>query len=237
MIAQKPQDAALWMGIDEEVDVSEKWEIQASQQVRLFKNMRAYDNSFVELGAKYKANKWYSVAPVVRLSNATMANGIRFQVDQTLTQDLPNKFWIKHRVRIQYSDILPYSLDFYRLRYRLKAEKRIANDLVLFVEPEIFYFLKQGFNRFDQYRLEGGLVIEMLHKDALEWQLFYIYEEQINRENPGITHIWGIEASLKLNKLYRLVTTGSAKKNKDESTEQRSEHTCLGLISAFDNSC
>jgi hypothetical protein len=207
------------MGVDEKVNLSKKWEIQAAQQVRLFKNMKSYDNSFFELGFKYEPNKWYSITPAIRFSHTTEANGIRYQVDQTITQDLPNKYWLKHRLRIQYSDIRPYSLDFYRLRYQLKAEKRVANDLVLFVEPEIFYFLKEGFSRFDQYRLEAGIVIEMLHKDALEWQLFYIYEEQINRENPDITHIWGIKASLNLNKIYRLITTGSAKKNKGESTE------------------
>lgn len=197
--SQNQNDFRVWTGLSQEVDLSKKIELGFAQQIRFENNLTSIERHFYEVGLNFKLSKIYRISAAYRFSDEINTFNHRIQLDQSLNHNLPNKFWLKQRLRFQYNlDVPEYQKDDYRIRYQLNLNKKFGKDFYLYTEPEIFFRKTFDFSNFYQYRLEGGLTYEFGKGDPYKIQFYYIFEDEFNVIAPLRIHIIGFEFSISL---------------------------------------
>lgn len=186
------QDFRVWSGVSAEFDLSKNIEIQIEEEIRFRNNATDIEKNFSEAGFNFKIGDVYRIKPAARLTREFQNDYWRFQLDQSLKFNLPDKFWWSHRLRVQYNQEDPWDPDDYRFRYQTTLLKKLGKDFRIYVEPEIFFKYFYDFQDFYQYRLEGGMEIDLGKEETGELKLFYIFEEEFNREMPLQSHIVGV---------------------------------------------
>ena len=196
---QNQTDFRVWTGLNQDIRLNKKIDLGFSEQVRFDNNLTSIERHFYEVGLSFKLGGIYKISPAYRFSNEQNRFDHRIQIDQSLNHNLPNKYWLKQRLRFQYNlDAPAFQEDDCRIRYQVNLKKKFGKDFYLYTEPEIFFRNTHDFNNFYQYRLEGGLVLEFGKGDPYKIQLYYIFEDEFNTEAPLRSHILGFEFSVDL---------------------------------------
>lgn len=193
------QDFRLWTSLSQEVNLGKNVELQLGQQARFNNNVVQLERHFYDVGLNFKLGDVYRLSPGYRFTDGLEEIGHRIQIDQSLNHNLPNKWWLKQRLRLQWNLDQPIYVTDYRIRYQFKLVKKFRKDFYLYTEPELFYRHRFNFQDFYQYRLEGGMKLEMGKGDWAALDLFYIFEEEFNIEAPLRSHILGFGLSFNLN--------------------------------------
>lgn len=198
-MAQAQKDLRLWTGLSQEVDLSKNIGLEFTEEVRFNNNISNIEKHLYQAGLNFKLGDVYSFNPSFRFTDEVTNFSYRIQLDQQLNHNLPNKYWIKQRLRLHYDYENPQLIfSDLRLRYRFSVVKKYGKDFFIYAEPEIFYRYKYDYQSFYQYRLEAGIKIEMGKGDWSSLKLSYIYEHEYFVENPVYSHILGFNWKVSL---------------------------------------
>ena len=198
-------DLEFWPGAQLNYNFSKEFRFSGEQQLRLDhlnQNNLHFKTTFTNLALRYRISKYIRIRANYRfIIRQTNAGNIRIR--QRIAGDL----LVRYRKK-------KFPLRFgYRLRYQVlyrgqgrNPRKFIRNKLAItynasktvgpFVAGELYYRIRNKPNEFQKYRLLLGLDIRLNKKSDLN--LFYLYQREINVNNPALDHVIGMGYSYTL---------------------------------------
>jgi hypothetical protein len=194
--AAQNSDFGIWYGLNGEISVGKKLEIDLSGCFRTFEKAARLEETFIEGGVTYKFNKYLSAAGSYRFTEqAEDSYGFypRHKIFAGLKATLPaGNFKLSARLMFQYmqktfikkqSDEGPD----YHGRLKLKANYKIpAFPVNPYVYYELFSPMFDNSTMFiDKERFSAGIELKITRKQALELEYIYQrdFEPKLNNEN------------------------------------------------------
>lgn len=178
-------DFGIWYGINSELAINKKLELDVSAMIRTFNNASKIEQAFIEAGLSYKFSKYISIAGSYRLTNSIEDDDLyhlRHKFMSDVKGSLPFKdFVFSARLRLQTQSRTYYepgddkTPDF-TARIRLKCLYNIPKfPLNPYFAFESFSPLFVNFDKiFGKERLSAGFEYKIVKKHSIE--LEYIFE-------------------------------------------------------------
>lgn len=179
------QDFGIWGGFSTGKEVADGLKISADIQFRTDDNSTRLNQYFLDLGAKYKVNKYFRVGISWRPRMMNDLDGFDFQ--NRLYLDLTGKFKMDYislylRSRIQTTSNRNSENPNYE-RIRLKAKFKIDKGLKLFIQDEFFFHINgTGTSAYKKNRFGFGLEYDVTND--LGVSLKYLRITEVNQYYP-----------------------------------------------------
>lgn len=217
VLAQKT-DAMLWTGLCVKGKLIRDLSFSYETQTRFYQNVSAIGVYYNEISLDYEPVKDLQTGIIYRYSRKNKtdywAGENRLALDLGYGIDIGETgINLKGRARYQWAferlsvinDVIYPDIQ-HMFRFKLRAKYSIPNfkRVEPFVSYEFYHALQPSNNisGIDTYRLSGGIDIDLPAKQELT--LFYIYEYEY-RSVININHIYGIQYSYSLGKLYKKI--------------------------------
>lgn len=108
-LSGQDSDFGIWYGINSEIALNKKLELDASAMVRTFDNASKIEQAFLEAGISYKFNKYFSIAGSYRFIN-------------NLEDD--DQFHPRHKIMADVKGTLPLKDLTFSARFRFQTQTR-----------------------------------------------------------------------------------------------------------------
>lgn len=205
------QDANLWTSATLNADLTKKFAVSYSMELRVYKNITSVDSYINELGFTYQPVKNLTAGLDYRYSRKNQEGyyeGVhRFGADLSYEQKLSDLgLRLKARVRYQlpfnYLGVINdaiYPDNRNVMRFKLSAKYTPAN--LKKIQPYTSYEFykaispKNIYNSIDSYRLTFGVSFDLPKRHAVD--LYYMLEKEY-KSIPQLNHIYGIQYSYEL---------------------------------------
>ena len=199
-------DDQQWFSVTLSQEIGDyRWKVEQSLRTRY--GWAISDNLFSEVSLRRKINKHLALGANYRFGwkDPFFEPGAfhRFNFDVRLKnkwkkQDLELTFRPRIQVRFKPDEGIVKRKWYWR--NKLSLSKKINKTFVAWTTAELFTQLneqRQGLN-LDEFRAGFGLDIDVGKRKELT--AYYLWSNEFNQENPGYTHIMGLEFSYKLKK-------------------------------------
>lgn len=179
------QDFGIWAGASANKEVVDGLKVDADLQFRTDDNSTRLNKYFIDLGVKYKVNKYFRVGTSWRPRMVNGKSGFVFQ--NRLYLDLTGKLKLNDvslyvRNRIQTTSNRNSENPSYN-RIRLKAKVKIDKGLKVFVQDEFFFHLNGvGVSNYKKNRFGFGL--EYAVNKAISLSVKYLRITEVNQYYP-----------------------------------------------------
>ena len=179
------QDFGVWSGLSVNKEVLDDLKIDADFQVRTDDNSTRLNQCFLDLGAKYKVNKYFRTGVSWRPRMTNNWSGYKFE--NRLYLDLTGKLKLNDiklylRSRIQTTSNRNAENPTYE-RIRFKAKFKIEKGLKAFLQDEFFFHLNgTGTSNYKKNRF--GLGFEYAINEYLQINLKYLRITEVNQAYP-----------------------------------------------------
>jgi len=179
------QDFGTWGGVSFNKEVADDLKIDADFQVRTDYNSTRLNQCFLDLGAKYKVNKYFrtGISWRPRMTN----NWSGYELENRLYLDLTGKLKLNDislylRSRTQTTSNRNAENPNYE-RIRFKAKFKIEKGLKAFVQDEFFFHLNgTGTSNYKKNRF--GLGFEYAINDYVDMNIKYLRITEVNQAYP-----------------------------------------------------
>lgn len=179
-----------WFGGDFSLDISKKLSISFEEQMRFEEGNKDYNQSFTELGLKYKFSKILYIAPSLRYSvRPEDDNRRRISLDlgaKLKKKKSPLSFGL--RVRYQNTTEENSTKVFSYLRHKAEIEYEFFSDWSTYFGTEYFFRFDRR-NDWRGRRFTMGISYQI--KKRMKLDLFYRMDEDINIIDPERSYIIG----------------------------------------------
>lgn len=215
------KDFGAWIGVDFRVPLLKKLDVGLEAQSRFESNVSQVDQSFISPYVKYDLHKFIELGVDYRLSNSSTGAGFfgnlfthRTSLDVEF-KDLLELFVkktplnVSARLRgtheVERGDLNNDNIrGRIKLAYNLpgtKLEPHILGEVFYHFNDQITYTFSgvEAKNRFNKYRLRGGLNYPVKKRHAVK--LYFIYESRF--ESPRADFVLGVGYSYKLKRLFK----------------------------------
>ncbi|MBW8050758.1 MAG: DUF2490 domain-containing protein [Cytophagales bacterium] len=204
-ILAQTQDLEFWPSAQLNYNLSKEFRISGEQQLRLDQlnqNNLRFKTTFTNLALRYRISKYIRIRANYRfIIRQTNAGNIRIR--QRIAGDLlaryrKKKFPVRLNYRLRYQVLYPGQGRNPRkfLRNKLAVSYNASRLVDPFVAGELYYRIRNKPNEFQKYRLFLGLDFRLNKKSDLT--LFYLYQREINVNNPALDHVIGMGYSFTL---------------------------------------
>ena len=179
------QDFGVWSGLSVNKEVLDDLKIDADFQVRTDDNSTRLNQCFLDLGAKYKVNKYFNTG--ISWRPRMMNNWSGYKFENRLYLDLTGKLKLNDinlylRSRIQTTSNRNAENPTYE-RIRFKAKFKIEKGLKAFLQDEFFFHLNgTGTSNYKKNRF--GLGFEYAINEYLQINLKYLRITEVNQAYP-----------------------------------------------------
>ena len=179
------QDFGVWSGFSVNTEETDDLKLDADIQIRTDDNSTRLNQCFLDLGAKYKVNKYFrtGISWRQRMKN----NWSGYDYENRLYLDLTGKLKLNDislylRSRIQTTSNRTSENPTYE-RLRFKAKIKMDKGLKAFVQDEFFFHLNgTGTSNYKKNRF--GLGFEYAINDYVEINLKYLRITEVNQYYP-----------------------------------------------------
>lgn len=197
-------DIGLWTGVEGTYKVNKQLNFSAELENRLNDGMRRYKTTLLDLGATYDFFDFVSGSFTYRIGHRQNNNG-SFGWRERFNTDLKFKGEIKKvdldlRIRWQAGsrNAEERIADYRRaMRYRLKAETKIAKKTRGALVGEIYHGLRNGERVVTDWRLRAEVKRKLSKGESIK--IGYMLQREANRANPLLEHIIRISYSFRIN--------------------------------------
>ncbi len=201
----------VWLSAEGTADLTPPLRLGVEQQLRLDADA-GYDQTFTELGLRYRVVDWLRVGGFYRLAFLDGETGgetrHRVGADGEAVAKL-DPLEIRYRLRLQHTTRDQGGAT--ALRNRLKVAVDAPHKLEPFALGELFYALEKSELR--EVRVAAGLDWSATKKLTLT--AFYLYQHELNVAAPEHHHVLGLAVSWQLRE-----ARSSKKKEKKEKKEK-----------------
>lgn len=201
------RDIGLWGGINIKKELSEDFEINLEQQIRIYTNVSEFDDYIVDLGGKYKMNKNFKLGTNLRYTyNAKKwkdaENNYRYNLDLNYNGKLTTKLKLHYRFRYQQefvnllSEFNTTNINYSDVRNKIQIELKVNTKNEIYVSGELFrlrqlhrepYFNKMRFYVGDKLKTKIG-----------KFNYSLGYEQELNANSPASFFFFKTIFTLKL---------------------------------------
>lgn len=193
-------DAGLWLSVDVEKKITQKFSAQFSHALRYNENISELGTSFSEIGLSYKIIKPLSFGAVYRFAQ-------RKRVDDFYSNRHRYAFNVVYRLKIS-----QFKLNFreqYQSSYKdigtsetgsiptnhFRSKITIAYDLEKKYTPYVSYELFYEIGEYiDNMRYKGGVEYEINKFHTVE--MYYMLDKEMNVKNPWTNYVIGLGYNL-----------------------------------------
>ena len=189
VVHSKSIDDELWTGMELKKKITSKIKLELGQQIRLKDHWSLVHKTLTDLSLSYK------ILPFVEFSG-----GYRYNVYEDKEKSRIN-FDIKIDFNIKYSPSLRFSLEQASeineepedivVRNKLSFEYPLSKQITPYISYEIFHTIEDESFSYNQFRLGVGIKYEFNKDQSIK--LFYIYEENLEKNEIENTNIWGLK--------------------------------------------
>lgn len=183
------KDNEFWTGFEASYGLTKKLDISFEEELRLNEDFGQFDQDQLNLGMKYKINKFFKVAAFFRHKIKRYDSENSFYINLSAKKDI-DVFELSYRLRYhrkypQLDDAEDY------FRQKIKIKYKYFDKFTPFAAGELFYRAnyKKG-DRFDKYRLFLGLGYELNKHHKFDLQ--YIHEQEMNVKKIDLSNIFGL---------------------------------------------
>lgn len=171
------QAQELWLGGEAGVKLTNRWEVEAEQNLRTRENVTEWRKSLSELGASYEVFQFLELKAKFRHSVLhRKVNEQRVSGDIKLKTDVLKSDWkLSYRFRYQYEWKVDHSNDLAGIRNELELKFGYEKELQPYFSFETFHFLEDADDM--KYRLTVGAKMEWI--DNFTVNLAYRYQRNI----------------------------------------------------------
>jgi len=179
------QDFGTWGGVSVNKEVADDLKVDADFQVRTDDNSTRLNQFFLDLGARYKVNKYLRTG--ISWRSKMKNNWSGYDSQNRLYFDLTGKLKLNAinlylRSRTQTTSIRNAENPAYE-RIRVKAKIKIEKGLKVFLQDEFFFHLNgTGTSNYKKNRF--GLGFEYAISDYLKMNLKYLRITEVNQVYP-----------------------------------------------------
>lgn len=194
------KDAAVWAGFEAEKNITQKFAIQVSENIRFVENITEIGTAFSEVGLDYKLMKSIKLGATYRFSQKKQVDdfySIRHRYALHFSYKLKVKK-INFTIRIQYQSgykdmytsengLTPTNY----LRRKLSLKYDLEKKYTPFISCELWQQLNNAEeNGINNIRYQLGIDYEL--NKFHSFTLSYIIDKELNRNNPWTNYITNI---------------------------------------------
>jgi hypothetical protein len=199
-VVAQVNDAGLWMSINLEKKLSQKWAVQFSEEVRMYENITEVGAFFSEISAEYRLNKTFAFSAGYRFTNRRNLDDSYGKRHRALFNvSIREKFGrirtsLRIRYQKQYADVHSSETgkipdNYLRTKLVLKAD--LDKRIVPFVNGELFFHFNSPDGMLcDNYRVAAGIEYEFRKQSTLE--LSYLINREIQVSDPWTLYVISI---------------------------------------------
>lgn len=174
-------DFGLWTGVSGQLKLGKRFEVTAEEQLRLRNNAQSIEQLLTEFGLGFKLNKRIDFAVNYRYAYKEFAIRHRVNFDVAVESKFNKKLSLVNRFRyqVQYrfnEDIRP------KFRHKIGIDYNLNKKAKANLDTEIFYAYYYDFKNFSGYRLKSTFNYKLT--DWLRWDIFALYQTELNDEYP-----------------------------------------------------
>lgn len=184
-------DAALWLTINLEKKINDRWDIQLNQHNRIGENMTTYTRGNLDLGAKYHFNKslkmmgGYVFIKNRRLDNSYATNHFLYLAVAAKKEYKNWELTYRNLVQARFRDFNTsetWNMPVWYERNKLTLSYQINKRYEGYVAQELYYPLNQTRTKgFDRSRSFGGLIYKV-NKDV-KVDFYFLFQQELNARN------------------------------------------------------
>jgi hypothetical protein len=206
LMAQRDQDAALWMNVSIEKKFTRRFSFFVSPNLRINKNFGTVNGIFSDFSAEYSLKGPFSFSLNYRQGVEQDAR-LRYMGFHRFYADLGYKKKLADRVtfslRLRYQEQLgainreedwDISKRTFRLRYKLQPKWK--KSIVPYFANEFFYRFNPENKGWNKIRLTGGAEYEFDKRKSIE--VYYTMQRSAFQGGNEVDHIYGLTFNLKL---------------------------------------
>lgn len=194
---ERTEGTELWMGATLKMKLAKKWRLDIEQQLRLEDHESGFEQTFTELGLRYKITDYFDVKGQYRYAFTDEEhNEGRWSIDLGYEYDINNfPLDIGYRLRFQDEKVAWTGEKKTYIRQRLTLDYNLSK----LVDPEFEYEWFYKFNNDYEFRRNR-------YTFSLQWKLskeaelvtFFRMEDEYNVKKPDRTFIVGLAYSYDL---------------------------------------
>lgn len=191
------EEQDLWLSLDFEYEIIKNLEIEASEELRYYKDYSVLKQSITDLGIAYKFTDFFKTGLFYRYRIMPEDNEYRHELHAnfTFSYDL---------ARFEFSDRIRLHIKFREneetinnLRNKISCAYKVTNWFKPYISTELFYrFLYENGDRLAQCRYSIGSKFKVWDIHSVD--VFFTREEEYNTEKAINSNILGIGYSLSL---------------------------------------
>jgi len=185
--AQPRSDEQVWLSAEGQAVVTKRLRLGVEQQLRLDEQASGFDQTHTELSVAYRLRKFLSVGAGYRfIVRGAEERRHRGMADAALSHDLgPVELQYRFRVQMTTREMDTQTV----LRNRVRAAIDLPHRLMPFAAAEVHHVVDPGQ---ELRELRGYLGLDWEATRAVELQLFYLHQRELNVNVPERNHILGM---------------------------------------------
>lgn len=198
-------DFQSWTSISIDYKINKKWQLKLSPELRLYENVNEINTIFLDLGAQYTVNSFFSIgiynrnAAQKQLNNTYNFNH-RWMFDVNIKKKVFRKCDLKYRLRMQNQfneiDVNSFNNHSQSLRNKISLSYNLHKKISVEVGAELFNKFKNKSIQFSNLRLNTILEYEINKKNAIAFG--FLYQKELNSVNPYTDWVLQIQFQKKL---------------------------------------
>jgi hypothetical protein len=193
-------DAGLWLSVNAEKKITQKFSIGLSQEFRLNENMAELGSFLTDVGVAYKFNKYIRVSANYRFSGKrrlddTYSKRHRYYIDLTgRIKKKPVIFLLRSRFQSQYADVFSSAegkIPSYYSRNKFTLKLDLDKKFVPYISAETFTPISGNDGiLIDNARYSAGTEYNFNRMHGID--LFLMMQREFNVVNPETDYILGL---------------------------------------------
>ncbi|MBI2279090.1 MAG: DUF2490 domain-containing protein [Bacteroidetes bacterium] len=189
-------DAGLWLNLNVEKKVTQKFSAQFTHGFRWYENISELGTSFSEIGMSYKIIKPLTVAGFYRYSKNK-------RVDDFYSNSHRYSFYVSYKLKVKqfkinfreqfqsrYKDLGTREMSYIpkkHLRSKIEVSYDLEKKYTPFISGELFYEIGEYI---DNVRYQAGLESELNKFNT--FHLYYMIDKEMNVKNPWTNYVVGV---------------------------------------------
>lgn len=206
LVAQRDQDAALWLGISVEKKINKRFSFFVAPNLRINQNFGTVNNVFLDLSGEYNIKGPFSVSLNYRQgteqnSKLQYMGFHRLYGDVVFKKKLFDK--VTFSLRLRYQEQIGavnreegWNISKRNIRLRYKLQPKWNKRTVPYVANEFFYRLNPEEKGWNKVRFTGGAEYELDKRKSIE--VYYTMQRSAFQSGNNVDHIYGLTFNLKL---------------------------------------
>ncbi len=211
LLKAQVNDAQLWENVSVNKKITHLWDFHFNHEGRISDNITHFNYAYGDFGLSYKLTKWFKLSGdyVLLWKKGTSRESIKHQwyFDYAIKLKLkPFEFEWRNMLQQEVQNVYSSSVgkvitNYLRNKFTIKyhPEKYPWYRFAPYLAVEAYYHLdnndKYG-RQFDRIRYFAG-VFYIFNKKT-EMELYYLYEDNFNTNNPAKNFVYGIGFSREL---------------------------------------